>query len=52
MGKIIENKNIDDALRETSFEILISIIEQIPKCMNKDNEKIKQLISAIFKYSM
>ena len=52
MGKIIENKNIDDALRETSFEILISIIEQIPKCINKDNEKIKQLISAIFKYSM
>ena len=52
MGKIIENKNIDDSLRETSFEILISIIEQIPKCMNKDNEKIKQLISAIFKYSM
>ena len=52
MGKIIENKNIDDSLRETSFEILISIIEQIPKCINKDNEKIKQLISAIFKYSM
>ena len=52
MGKIIENKQIDDYLREISFEILISIIEQIPKCINKDNEKIKQLISGIFKYSM
>ena len=52
MGKIIENKEIDDYLREISFEILISIIEQIPNCIKKDTDKIKQLISGIFKYSM
>ena len=52
MGKIIENKTIDDNLREISFELLVSLIEGLPKVISKDTEKLNLLVQALFKYSM
>lgn len=52
MGKIIENKAIEDHLREVSFEFLIKLIEEMPKIIEKDTEKLTIFIQSIFKYSM
>ena len=52
MGKIIENKNTEDSLREIAFELLITLIEATPKVIEKDTDKLNQLIQALFKYAM
>lgn len=52
MGKVIENKTIDDSLREIAFELLVTIIKATPKVIEKDTEKINLLVQALFKYSM
>ena len=52
MGKIIEEKDIDDSLREISYELLVTLIEAMPKVIDKNEEKIKILIQSIFKYAM
>ena len=52
MGKIIEKKEIDDSLREISFELLVALIEGTPKVIEKDNEKLTTLVQALFKYAM
>ena len=50
MGKIIEEKNFEDNIREIGFEVLISLIEKKPKIIN-DND-LKVFIQSLFKYSM
>ena len=52
MGKIIEDKEIDDNLREISYELLINLIENMPKLMKNDEEKLSSLIQSLFKYAM
>ena len=52
MGKIVENKQIDDNLREISYELLINLIEQMPKIIKDDEEKLQSLIQSLFKYAM
>ena len=54
MSKIIENKKLEDDqnLREVAFEVIVSIIEQHPNVITDDNEKLKGLINAIYKYAM
>lgn len=50
MGKIFEEKEFEENIREISFEIIISIIEKIPKII--DDEKLKILVQSLFKYAM
>ena len=52
MGKIIEDKEAEDNLREIAFEIIVSIIEAIPKILDKDNNKLKIFVQGLFKYAM
>ena len=53
MGKIIENKKLDDdALRGVAFEIIVSIIETHPKVISEDKEKLKLFINSIYRYAM
>ncbi len=52
MGKIIEDKEIDDNLREIAYELLINLIENMPKLMKNDEEKLSNLIQSLFKYAM
>ena len=53
MGKIIENKNLDeDALRGVAFEVIISIIEVHPEVIVNDKEKLVMLINSIYRYAM
>ena len=53
MGKIIENKKLDDdALRGVAFEVIVSIIESHPKVIVDDKEKLKLLINSIYRYAM
>ena len=50
MGKIIEEKNFDENIREIGFEILVSLIEKMHKVI--DDEKLKIFIQSLFKYAM
>ena len=50
IGKIIEEKNFEDNIREIGFEVLISLIEKKPKIIN--NNELKIFIQSLFKYSM
>ena len=50
MGKIVEEKDFEENIREICFEILVSIIEKIPKVI--DDEKLKILVQSLFKYAM
>ena len=52
MGKIIDNKECDDNLREIAYEIIVTILEGIPKVVEKDDEKVKTLVQSLFKYAM
>ena len=52
MGKIVQDQEADDNLREIAFEIIVSIIEGIPKLLEKDDEKLKLLVQSLFKYAM
>jgi len=53
MGKIIENKKLDDdALRGVAFEVIVSIIEAHPKVISEDKEKLKLFINSIYRYAM
>ena len=54
MGKIIENPKLeeDQNLREVAFEVIVSIIEQHPKVITENEEKLGLLIKSIFKYAM
>ena len=52
MGKIVQDQEADDNLREIAFEIIVSIIEGIPKLLEKDDEKLKLLVQNLFKYAM
>ena len=50
MGKIFEEKSFEENIREISFEILVAIIEKIPKIIN--DECLKVLVQSLFKYAM
>ena len=50
MGKIFEEKSFEENIREISFEILVAIIEKIPKIISDDC--LKLLVQSLFKYSM
>ena len=52
MGKIVQDKEADDNLREIAFEIIVSLIEEMPKILEKEDEKLKLLVQNIFKYAM
>ena len=52
MGKIVEDKEADDNLREIAFEIIVALVEGIPKILEKDDEKLKVLVQSLFKYAM
>ena len=42
MGKIIEEKDFDEKIREIGFDIIISIIEKYPKIL--DDKKLSILV--------
>ena len=50
MGKIIEEKDFDEKIREISFDIIISILEKYPKIIG--DEKLAILVQSLFKYAM
>ena len=50
MGKIFEEKSFEENIREISFEIIVAIIEKIPKVIN--DEDLKVLVQSLFKYAM
>ena len=50
MGKIIEEKDFDEKIREICFDIIISIIEKYPKIL--DDKKLSILVQSLFKYAM
>ena len=50
MGKIFEEKSFEENIREISFEILVAVIEKIPKIIN--DECLKVLVQSLFKYAM
>jgi hypothetical protein len=52
MGKIVEDKEADDNLREIALEIIVSLIEGIPTILEKNEEKLKILVQSLFKYAM
>ena len=52
MGKIVQDQEADDNIREIAFEIIVSIIEGIPKILEKDDEKLKIFVQSLFKYAM
>lgn len=53
MGKIIENKKLDDdALRGVAFEVIVSIIEAHPKVISEQKEKLELFINSIYRYAM
>ena len=52
MGKIVEDKEADDNIREIAYEIIVAIIEGIPKVVEKDDEKLKSFVQSLFKYAM
>ena len=52
MGKIVQDKEVDDNLREISFEIIVALIEEMPKLFDKDDEKLKLFVQSLFKYAM
>ncbi len=53
MGKIIEKKELkEDAVRGVAFEVIVSIIENHPKVISEDKNKLKLLINSIYRYAM
>ena len=50
MGKIIEEKDFEENIREIGLEILVSLIEKMKKIINDD--KLKIFIQCLFKYAM
>lgn len=53
MSKIMDKKDFADAnLRELGYEVVISIVERIPKLFEKDDIKLKDYLSRLFKYSL
>lgn len=55
MGKISENVDLEDNLREMCFEIIVTLIEAMPKLIteSKDgNEKLENFVTRLFKYAM
>lgn len=52
IGEIVESHKVDDSLREIGFELLVSLISEIPKTIEKDTKKLALLIQSIFKYAM
>ena len=52
MGKIVHDQEADDNLREIAFEIIVSLIEGIPKILDKEDEKLKLFVQSLFKYAM
>ena len=52
-GKIVEKKDYDEEkIREQGFEVLISLIEEKPAWIEKDDAKIQQLFEVIYKYAL
>ena len=53
MGKIIENKSLDDdALRGVAFEVIVTIVQNHPKVISDDRQKLELLINSIYRYAM
>ena len=50
MGKIIEEKDFEENIREIGFEILVALIEKMHKII--DDEKLKVFIQSLFKYAI
>ena len=50
MGKITEEKDFDEKIREIAFDIIVTIIENCPKII--DDAKLTVLVQSIFKYAM
>ena len=52
-GKIVEKKDYDEEkIREQGFEVLISLIEEKPAWIEKDDAKMQQLFEVIYKYAL
>ena len=53
MTKIMDKKDFADSnLRELGYEVVISIVERIPKLFEKDEIKLKDYLERLFKYSL
>ena len=53
MTKIMDKKDFADSnLRELGYEVVISIVERIPKLFEKDEIKLKDYLERLFIYSL
>ena len=55
MGKIAENVDLDENLREMCFEIIVTLFEAMPRLITdaKDGyEKLENFVTRLFKYAM
>ena len=55
MGKISENKDVEENLREMCFEIITTLIEAMPKLISDSKEggqKLETFVTSLFKYAM
>ena len=55
MGKISENIDLDENLREMCFEIVVTLMEAMPKLIKgtkEGTEKIENFVTRLFKYAM
>ena len=53
MSKIMDKKDFADTyLRELGYEVVVSLVERIPKLFEKDETKLKDFLEKLFKYSL
>ena len=50
MGKITLDKDLEESIREICYEIIVTIIEGMPKVI--DDQKLKDFVQGLFKYAM
>lgn len=53
LGKVTEQKDLEDQnLRELSFEIIVTLVENFPKLFIDDNSKLEVFIQMLYKYAL
>lgn len=53
LGKVTESKHLMESnLRDLSFEIIVCLVENHPKNLSNDKEKLKVFIQSLFKYAL
>lgn len=52
MGKVTEDKSIEESLRELAFENIVSLVESHPKLFSNDLAKMEVFIQMLFKFAL